>query len=194
LTTTTTTMMRDPRRCLIPLALVLLAACQTPSSGPSPSAPAGASLASITVTSKSLPGDLQIPVDYTCDGKDAPPQLTWSAPPEGTKSIEIVLDDPDASGGAFTHWIVVNLPGATLALAEGGDPTTLGAKIGQNDFHSVRYNGPCPPRGELHRYRYRVYAADSVLPLNEGATRAELDAALSGHLLGAGALTATFAH
>ena len=94
----------------------------------------------------------------------------------------------------FTHWIVINLPADTLSLAAGVDPTTLGAKIGQNDFHNVRYNGPCPPRGDLHRYRFRVYAADYVLPLNEGATRANLAVALSGHVLGVGALTATFAH
>jgi Raf kinase inhibitor-like YbhB/YbcL family protein len=146
------------------------------------------------VTSKSLPSDSQIPVDYTCDGKDVPPQLTWSAPPQGTKAIVVVLDDPDAPSGTFTHWIVIDLPADALSLAEGTDPTTLGARIGQNDFHSVRYNGPCPPRGELHRYRFWVYAADYVVPLNEGATRSDLDAALNGHLLAAGALRATFAH
>ena len=162
--------------------------------GAQPSAPAGAGLASMTVTSKSLPGDLQIPVEYSCDGKDIPPQLTWSAPPEGTKSIAVVVDDQDASSGTFTHWIVMNLPPETLSLAEGTDPTTLGARIGQNDFRSIRYNGPCPPRGEMHRYRFWVYAVDSVLPLNEGTTRSDLDAALAGHLLGAGALKAAFAH
>ena len=178
------------------LALVLAAtgACVTPSSGLQPSAAPSTSLSSITVTSKSLPGDLQIPVDYTCDGKDLSPQLTWSAPPEGTKSIVIVLDDPDASGGTFTHWLAINLPADSLSLAEGADVTALGAKIGQNDFRSVKYSGPCPPRGDLHRYRFWVYAVDSVVPLNEGATRKDLDAALSGHLLGAGALKATFAH
>jgi hypothetical protein len=178
------------------LALLAAApACKTAgSSGPHPSAPDGKTLRSITVTSKSLPSDLQIPVDFTCDGKDVAPQLTWSSPPEGTKSIVVMLDDPDASSGSFTHWIVMNLPPETMSLAEGADPTTLGAKIGQNDFQRVRYNGPCPPRGELHRYRFWIYAADYELPLNEGATRGDLDAALSGHLLGAGALKATFSH
>jgi Raf kinase inhibitor-like YbhB/YbcL family protein len=167
--------------------------CQ-PSSGTQPSAAPGATLGSITVTSKSLPGDLQIPVDYTCDGKDTSPQLTWSAPPEGTKSIALVLDDQDSSRGSFTHWIVMDLPADALSLPEGADPTTQGAKLGQNDFHSIRYNGPCPPHGELHRYRFWVYAADYLLSLNEGASRSDVDAALKGHLLAAGALKATFAH
>ena len=171
----------------------LLGGCNT-ASGPQPSVPLGGHLSSLTVTSKSLPGDSQIPVDYSCDGKDVSPQLTWSAPPEGTKSIAIVVDDQDSSSGAFTHWIVIDLPADALSLAEGIDPTTLGAKVGQNDFRSVRYNGPCPPRGELHRYRFWVYAVDSVLALSEGVTRSDLDAALSGHLLAAGALKVTFAH
>jgi Raf kinase inhibitor-like YbhB/YbcL family protein len=174
--------------------LLLAAACACKTSGLQPSAAPGTAIASITVTSQSLPGDLQIPVDFSCDGKDSSPQLTWSAPPQGTKAIVIMLDDPDASSGSFTHWIVMNLPPDTLSLAAGVDPATLGAKIGQNDFRSVRYNGPCPPRGDLHRYRFWVFAVDYVLPLNEGATRSDLDSALSGHVLGAGALRATFAH
>ncbi len=176
----------------IPCLLLALGGCQ-PSAGTQPSAAPGATLSSITVTSKSLPSDLQIPVDYTCDGKDLSPQLTWSTPPEGTKSIALVLDDQDSSSG-FTHWIVLDLPPDMLSLAEGADPTTQGAKLGQNDFHSIRYNGPCPPRGELHRYRFWVYAVDYVVPLNEGVSRSDLDAALKGHLLAAGALKATFAH
>jgi Raf kinase inhibitor-like YbhB/YbcL family protein len=163
------------------------------SSGPQPSAPDGRAITSITVTSKSLPPDKQIPVDYTCDGKDVSPELTWSAPPEGTKAIAIVVDDPDASS-LFTHWIVMDLPPQATSLAEGADVAALGGKTGVNDFKNVRYNGPCPPRGELHRYRFWVYAADDALRLSESATRADLDAALAGHLLGAGALKATFSH
>ena len=170
-----------------------LEGCKT-STGPQPSAPSGSSTSSITVTSKSVPSDLQIPVDYTCDGKDLSPQLTWSAPPQGTKALVLVVDDPDASSGNFTHWLVINLPPETLALPEGADPTTLGAKIGVNDFKNIRYSGPCPPHGDMHRYQYRVYASDEVLPLAEGATRAQVDAALSGHLLGAGSFAAFFSH
>ena len=175
------------------VAVLAVCACRT-SSGPQPSAPLGGSTASITVTSKSVPSDLQIPVDFGCDGKDVSPQLTWSAPPEGTKALVILVEDPDASSGSFTHWLVINLPPDTLTLAEGADPAALGAKIGLNDFKNVRYNGPCPPHGDMHKYQYRVYASDRLLPLGEGATRADVDAAMSGHLVGAGSFGAYFSH
>jgi Raf kinase inhibitor-like YbhB/YbcL family protein len=175
---------------LLALLASVNVACAAAQSGPSPSGVPGKSLASITVTSKSLPSDLQLPVDLSCDGKDTSPQLTWSSPPEGTRSLVLIVDDPDAA----THWVVFNLPADTLMLEAGVDPATLGAKVGLNDFRNVRYNGPCPPRGEMHRYQFRVFAADYVLPLREGVPRAEVDAALSEHVLGFGTLLATFSH
>jgi Raf kinase inhibitor-like YbhB/YbcL family protein len=177
-------------RVAVPAVLSSLIACNT-SSGPGPSAPLGMTVSSLTVTSKSIPSDLQVPVEYTCDGKNVSPQLTWSAPPEGTKSLAIVVDDIDTSGD-YTHFIAINLPPETLSLREGADLGEIGARIGQNDGKSVRYDGPCPPRGVIHRYRFRVLAVDQVLPLGEGATRAALDRALVGHLLGEGALVAVF--
>jgi Raf kinase inhibitor-like YbhB/YbcL family protein len=174
-------------------ASIALVGCKD-ASAPGPSAPPGTTASSITVTSKSFATGSEIPVDYTCDGKDVSPQLTWSSPPEKTKALVIVVDDPDASSGAFTHWIVMNLPPETLTLAEGVDPTTLGARVGANDFHNVRYNGPCPPRQEQHRYQFIVYATDAPLGLNEGASRGDVDAALAGHVLGSGALVALFSH
>jgi Raf kinase inhibitor-like YbhB/YbcL family protein len=182
-----------PRFAPLALALATIAACKDPTT-PGPSAPGGAQVSSITVTSKSFVTGAEIPIDYTCDGKDVSPQLTWSAPPDKTKALTIVVDDPDAASGTFTHWIAINLPPDMLTLSEGTDPATLGAKIGANDFHNIRYNGPCPPHGEQHRYQFMVYATDVQVPLNEGATRADLDAALSGHLLGSGALVALFSH
>ena len=168
-------------------------ACES-QSGPAPSAPPGVAMGSITVTSNAFPRGGQIPVDYSCDGKNMSPQLTWSAPPQGTKSLAIVLDDPDAPGGTFTHWILFNVAGETLTLAESADPAAIGARLGANDAHNVAYSGPCPPRGEMHRYLFHVYAIDGVLANNEGTTRAELDAALAGHVLGHGALLGGFAH
>ena len=166
--------------------------------GLGPSAPNGVAMGSITVTSKSFPSGGQIPIDYTCDGKNISPQLTWSAPPAGTKSLVVMLDDPDAPGGTLTQWIVFDLPADMLTLAEAVEPSelgTLGAKIGQNDAHNVSYSGPCPPRGDgMHRVQFHVYALDAVLPFEEGISRAQLDGALSGHVLGHGALSARFAH
>jgi Raf kinase inhibitor-like YbhB/YbcL family protein len=176
------------------LLFVFAVACAQPA-GPGPSAPEGQAMASITVTSKSFASGAEIPVDYTCDGKEVSPQVTWSAPPAGTKALAVVLDDPDAPGGTFTHWIVLNLPAETVSLAEAVDPTTLGAKIGQNDFHSVMYRGPCPPRGDgMHRYQFRVFALDAPLKLEEGATRAQTDEAMSAHVLGYGVLSCGFGH
>jgi Raf kinase inhibitor-like YbhB/YbcL family protein len=184
------------RRAFVLPAFILstVIACDPEGSGPAPSAPAGMAMASITVTSKSFPGSGQIPVDLTCDGKDTSPQITWSSPPEGTKALVIIVNDLDASHGSFTHWLVVNLPPTELALAEGADPTTLGAKIGVNGFHNLGYNGPCPPHGQMHRYAFEVFAADKPLDLNEGATRGAVEGALSGHVLGAGSLIGLFAH
>jgi Raf kinase inhibitor-like YbhB/YbcL family protein len=174
-------------------SMALVAACGAPQ-GPGPSAVPGRGVSSITVTSKSIPSDMQIPVDLSCDGKNASPALVWSAPPEGTKDLVVLVEDPDAPGGTFTHWVVFNLPPDTVRLDAGVDPATLGAKTGLNDFKNVRYDGPCPPRGEMHRYHFRVLAVDKALDLKDGAARADVDAALSEHVLGAGSLVATFAH
>jgi Raf kinase inhibitor-like YbhB/YbcL family protein len=176
-----------------PLVLSLaLAACKP--TVPPPGGPPGVSVASITVTSKSFPSNGPIPIDYTCDGKDLSPQLTWSSPPEATKAIAIVVDDPDAPSGTFTHWLVYNLPADASQLAEAVDPTTLGAKVGMNDFESVRYAGPCPPKMQVHRYRYVVYALDLPLELADAATRAQVDTAMNGHVLAQGTLYGTFSH
>jgi Raf kinase inhibitor-like YbhB/YbcL family protein len=181
---------RKMKRYLVPLMLV---ACST-RGGAGPSAPPGVAMASITVTSKSLASSGMIPVDYSCDGKDASPQLTWSSPPKGTRSIAIIVDDPDAPGGTFTHWIVLGLPPETTTLAEAVDPASLGATSGSNDFHNARYNGPCPPKGEMHRYEFHVLALDAPLSAREGTNREELDALLGGHVLGHGRLTGVFSH
>jgi Raf kinase inhibitor-like YbhB/YbcL family protein len=149
--------------------------------------PPGVSVASITVTSKSFAAGGTIPIDYTCDGKDTSPQITWSAPPEGTKSLALILDDPDVTG-RYSHWLVFNVPPEVTSLAEGGDVAQIGAKLGSNDSPDVRYAGPCPPRGEMHRYVFHVYALDKTLALPEGTRRTALDIAMNGHLIGEGHL------
>jgi Raf kinase inhibitor-like YbhB/YbcL family protein len=169
-----------------------LAGCK--SSGAQPSPAPGVTLASLTVTSKSFPSSDAIPVDYTCDGADRSPQLTWSAPPAGTKSLAIVTDDPDAPGGDFTHWLVFNLHPDVLALAEASDPAEQGGVVGLNSFNRVGYSGPCPPRMELHHYFFRVFALDAPLDAKPGSNREAVDAAMSGHVLAEGALMGTFSH
>ena len=163
-------------------------------SSPQPSPREGVALVSLTVTSPAFSSNGPIPVDCTCDGADRSPQLTWSAPPSGTKSLSIVMDDPDASSGGFTHWLAVNLRPDTLTLPEAVDSSELGGVVGINSFNRLGYSGPCPPRRELHHYFFRVFALDTVIPIGADATREAVDAAMSGHVLAAGALVGTFSH
>jgi Raf kinase inhibitor-like YbhB/YbcL family protein len=157
----------------------------------------GVLLASITVTSPSFPEGGRIPVDNTCDGKDLPPELVLSSPPDGTKSLLFVVEDPDAPNGVFTHLILFNVsPDARKLPAGATDTAGLGdgARFGLNDFQAAHYSGPCPPHGESHRYRFRVTALDVVLKLQEGATRNQVDEAIDGHIIGEGVLTGYFGH
>lgn len=155
----------------------------------------GASGASITVTSPAFNQGSRIPVDLTCDGKEEMPPLVLSAPPEGTKSLLVLVDDPDAPNGTFTHLVLFNVAPDVTKIPGGGELTGLGdaARFGLNDFSAARYGGPCPPRGEAHRYRYRVIALDTMLQLPEGAPKGQVDEAIDGHILGEGALTGHFA-
>lgn len=156
----------------------------------------GAQLASITVTSPTVSAGGRIPVDHTCDGSDLRPDLVLSAPPPGTKSLVLLLEDPDAPSGVFTHMIAFDVAAESRRIPGGADLAGAGeaARFGLNDFGSPRYAGPCPPRGEAHRYRFRVLALDRVLGLGEGAPRDKVDAAMDGHILGEGVLSGHFGH
>lgn len=172
---------------------LVLAGCFQHAAGPS--APPGVVPASITVTSSSLGSGGSIPVDFTCDGKNSLPAMTWSSPPTGTQSLVLIIDDADAPGALFTHFIAFNVPPDTRGIKEGGtDLAALGAQLGRNDFNNVSYDGPCPPKGEAHRYGFRVFALNAPLKVKEGAPRADIDAAMSAHVLGEGVATALFAH
>jgi Raf kinase inhibitor-like YbhB/YbcL family protein len=148
----------------------------------------------MTVTSRSFVAKGSIPIDHTCGGKNVSPQLSWSAPPAGTRALAIELEDLDASHAGFTHWLVIDLPPDVTQLAEGVDASSVHAVLGLNDFPDTRYDGPCPPHGEVHRYLFKVFALDAALGLHEGVARAAVDAAMSGHVLGEGQLLATFAN
>jgi Raf kinase inhibitor-like YbhB/YbcL family protein len=128
----------------------------------------------------------KIPVKFTCDGEDVSPALRWGKPPEGTAGFALIADDPDAPAGTWVHWVLYDLPPATRELPE-KVPTeavlTSGARQGKNDFGRTGYGGPCPPRGPAHRYYFRLYALDVKTQLRAGATRAELEAAIEGHIL-----------
>ena len=172
-----------------------MGACAKPIIQPRYAAAAGGG-SSITVTSKAFTDGTRIPVDNTCDGSDTMPDLTFSAPPPATKSLVLYIEDPDAGSGTFTHLIAFNLSPELRTLPSAPDLAAAGeaARFGLNDFGAVRYNGPCPPKGEGHRYRFRIVALDTMLKLDEGANRQQVDQATDGHLLGEGTLTAHFAH
>jgi Raf kinase inhibitor-like YbhB/YbcL family protein len=124
-----------------------------------------------------------IPKKHTCDGDDVNPMLEIKNVPEGTKSLALIVDDPDATRGApWDHWIVWNIPPKTQYILE--DSVPAGAVQGTTSFGYKKYGGPCPPKGSKpHRYMFKLYALDTELDLPEGATKAELEKAMEGHIL-----------
>jgi hypothetical protein len=126
-----------------------------------------------------------IPSKFTCDGEDVSPHLAWNGIPVGTKSFVLIMDDPDAPGRTFVHWVLYDLPGLTRELSENMPKTpTLsnGAKQGTNDYPRVGYGGPCPPRGKPHRYYFKLYALDTILKLEPRASKLEVEEAMKGHI------------
>ncbi|MHC4337023.1 MAG: YbhB/YbcL family Raf kinase inhibitor-like protein [Planctomycetota bacterium] len=144
----------------------------------------------IKITSSAFEDEGLIPAKYTCDGEDISPPLQWDAVPEGTKSVALICDDPDAPIGTFVHWVLFNLPADTKELAEGipkGTTLPNGAQQGTSDFGRIGYGGPCPPSG-THRYFFRIYALDTQLALAPGARKPDLLNTMQGHILAQGQL------
>ncbi|HON05800.1 MAG TPA: YbhB/YbcL family Raf kinase inhibitor-like protein [Candidatus Ratteibacteria bacterium] len=135
---------------------------------------------SMNITSPAFQHNSMIPAKYTCDGINVNPPLLIEGIPEKTKSIVLIMDDPDAPMGTWIHWIVFNIPctGTKLEIKENSIPGIQG----WNDFRKVSYGGPCPPSG-THRYFFRAYALDTMLNLKEGVKRQELEKAMQGHIL-----------
>ncbi|MFP4177116.1 MAG: YbhB/YbcL family Raf kinase inhibitor-like protein [Candidatus Brocadiia bacterium] len=121
----------------------------------------------------------RIPSRYTCDGKNVSPPLRIEDVPEEAESVALVMDDPDAPGGTFDHWLVWNIDPATTEIPEGEAPEGVS---GKNDFGDLSYGGPCPPSG-THSYRFKIYALDRTLDLAEGSTKGQLQQAMRGHVL-----------
>ena len=149
----------------------------------------------IKITSSAFEDGALIPAKYTCDGEDVSPPLQWEAVPEGTKSIALISDDPDAPVGTWIHWVLYNLPAEVKELAEAvpADETLPGgARQGTTDFGRIGYGGPCPPSG-THRYFFKIYALDTDVDLPRGADKSELLEAMQGHILGEGRLMGKYA-
>ena len=150
----------------------------------------------IKVTSPAFQEGDMIDVDYSCDGSNISPPLSWENVPEDAKSIAIMVDDPDSPSKSFTHWIIFNLPPDDRAI-EGNIPTisTLenGAVQGTNDAGEIGYFGPCPPIGETHRYVFHVFALDKTLDLHSQVKKDDFKHAINSHILAQGKLTAMYA-
>ena len=146
-------------------------------------------MAEWSLTSNAFAVGATIPRRHTCDGADRSPPLAWTGPPPGSRSLALILDDPDAPGGRFIHWLAWGLAPDTGGRAE-GEAAPL---EGRNDFGTVGYRGPCPPRGRgPHRYRFRLHALGEELRLTPGAGVAELEQTLRDNVLGVAELVGTY--
>ncbi len=143
----------------------------------------------VAVTSSAFAEGKAIPSRYTCEGRNISPPLSFVTVPAGTRSLALIVDDPDAPAGTWVHWVVWNIPPDAHRVAEGGLPP--GAREGVNDFRRNSYGGPCPPSG-THRYYFRVYALDTTLDLSPSSNRAALEKAINGHVLASGQLMGTY--
>lgn len=194
---------RIPCFCLI-VVLVLICGCTVPVT-PSPDVPPTTPTSSVppqispaseefTLTVDSATPGATLPQEFTCTGSSRTPGVSWVNVPAGTKSFVLVLDDPDAPSGTFTHWLLYNIPPGTLGIDPGqseGKVLSDGAQIGTNSAGSRGYYPPCPPPGKAHRYIFRLYAVDMVIA-QPTADRASIDWVLSGHTLGQAQVVTTF--
>ncbi len=152
----------------------------------------------LTITSPAFAHNGEIPKKYTCDGDDVSPALAWAGVPEGTKSLALIVDDPDAPDPAapqmtWVHWVLYNIPPDATALSEAVAPTALpaGTREGPNDWNRTGYGGPCPPIGR-HRYFLKLYALNTVLPDLGKPSKAKLEKAMEGHILAQAELIGTY--
>jgi hypothetical protein len=149
----------------------------------------------IIVKSMSFDEGETIPVDYTCDGMDISPEIVWDNVPEETKSFVLIMEDPDAPMGVFTHWVVYDIPSSLRLLPENFPkvPQIDGIKQGINDFGRIGYGGPCPPKGSTHRYIFNIFAVSvPSLELPTGATKKIIEEKMEGKVLSKGKLTGIY--
>ena len=171
-------------------------------SGITPATHAGAefrkeSLMPLTIESSAFEANGKIPRKHTCEGNDVSPPLSWRGEPSSTKSFVLILDDPDAPDPnapkmTWVHWVVYDLPAGTHALGEGESrKLPAGTREGKNDWQRTGYGGPCPPTGR-HRYFHKLYALDVELPDLREPTKAQLEAAMKGHIVAQAELIGTY--
>jgi Raf kinase inhibitor-like YbhB/YbcL family protein len=158
----------------------------------------GGSAMALTIQSPSFSHEGEIPALFTCEGKDISPALQWTGVPKGTVSFVLIVDDPDAPDPkapkmTWVHWVLYNLPVTTTGLKEAVDKKELpaGTLEGLNDWKRTGFGGPCPPIGR-HRYFFKLYALDAVLPDLKTPTKAQVEKAMQGHILEQATLMGTY--
>ncbi len=174
------------------LLMFLSVACR---SAENKSTEGGAGAAKIQIGSPAFPQRGTIPDKYTCRGENVSPPLEWSGIPQGAKSLALTVEDPDAPGRTFVHWVLFNVPPTSHSIAEGVSRDAFldgGSMQGTNDFGRSGYDGPCPPPGKAHRYFFRLFALDMQLSERPGAREKAIVDAMQGHVLAAGELVGTY--
>jgi len=181
--------MGDRRRHRALIAVAALVACTVPASAQTPAG-------GFAITSTAFAPGGAIPTGLTCDGADRSPPLAWSGLPAGTRSLALIVDDPDAPDPAapqtvWVHWVLYDIPPTVAGLEEAGSTRPPpGARDGRNDWGNAGWGGPCPPVGR-HRYFFKLYALDTALGLDR-PTKAMLEAAMQGHIIGRAQLMGTY--
>lgn len=145
------------------------------------------------ITSTAFSNNSMIPDKYGCNFENISPPLAWNAAPKATKTFALIVHDPDAPRGNWTHWVLYNIPATTNSLPENASMLPPGTKVGANSWPRARYDGPCPPTG-THRYIFTIYALDTILNLKDKATSDELVSAMQGHVVATAELMGKFQH
>jgi hypothetical protein len=176
------------------LAFVLVTLSLTACKGSTPpdakAAADAADSSGFSFTSPAFANGDAIPAKFTCDAEGGSPELDWKGAPPATKSFALIVDDPDAPAGLWTHWVLFDLPATTTKLAEGAKGLGLD---GKNSWDATGWGGPCPPSG-THHYNFRLFALDvATLGKSAGASRADVEAAMSAHVVGRATLMGTYA-
>lgn len=157
-----------------------------PPAAPTPEEPTPAP--ALTVTSTAFSHEADIPIEFTCDGEDVSPDMAWTEVPEGTRSVALICDDPDAPVGTWIHWVLFDMPADTTKLPRASQAGAAPGTDGKNSWKKTGYGGPCPPKGDPHRYYFKVYALDRLLELDAGATATQVSAAMEGHVAAQGTM------
>jgi Raf kinase inhibitor-like YbhB/YbcL family protein len=184
------------------LSLLYILACQLgcrpgapPAAGRRGDAGEGSTATALQLQAKTFKSGGNTPTEFTCDGLNASPGLTWTQPPARTQSFALIMRDPDAAPRASVHWVVYDVPAGTLQISEGmprRDELIDGTRQGLNDFGKLGYSGPCLAPGKIARYFFKLYALDTKLRLKSQSTKEDLERAMDGHILAQASLTESY--